>query len=285
MIGTPHAKRRLPIFQEIVAAEVSGISEAFKSEELLSLNLYSGSDPDTSKSNKENFNPLSSNEQKEGKSVAITLHPNCSPKQMTNLLSKIGTISSVTHTKNIYTVTFATLKAALKAKLVLSKITAQIQFAPKPLAIANASQYTGIRKRKGNVNVEIFKVDTQRINEGIDTRTTIMVKNIPNKYTQEMLIETIDQEFRGTYNFLYLPIDFQNKCNVGYSFLNFKCPQYIVSFFERFSGKKWGRFNSKKVCALAYARIQGLTALVKHFETSEVMMQPDPRIRPVIIPN
>ncbi len=55
---------------------------------------------------------------------------------------------------------------------------------------------------------------------GEDKRTTLMIKNIPNKYTQKMLLATIDEDFRGQYDFFYLPIDFKNKCNVGYAFIN-----------------------------------------------------------------
>ena len=91
---------------------------------------------------------------------------------------------------------------------------------------------------------------------GEDRRTTIMLKNIPNKYTQKMLLATIDEEFRGTYDFFYLPIDFKNKCNVGYAFINLLRPETIVPLAQRFNRKKWERFNSEKVCHITYARIQ-----------------------------
>jgi hypothetical protein len=64
---------------------------------------------------------------------------------------------------------------------------------------------------------------------GEDKRTTLMVKNIPNKYTQKMLLATIDEQFKGQYDFFYLPIDFKNKCNVGYAFLNMVSPTKIPS--------------------------------------------------------
>jgi hypothetical protein len=56
---------------------------------------------------------------------------------------------------------------------------------------------------------------------GQDSRTTLMIRNIPNKYTQKILMQTIDaQGFCGKYDFFYLPIDFKNRCNVGYAFIN-----------------------------------------------------------------
>lgn len=83
-----------------------------------------------------------------------------------------------------------------------------------------------------------------------------MIKNIPNKYTQRMLLNTIDENFKGTYDFFYLPIDFKNKCNVGYAFINMVQPGYIVPFVQKFDHKKWDKFNSEKVCQISYARIQ-----------------------------
>ncbi|GER29216.1 RNA-binding protein [Striga asiatica] len=100
-------------------------------------------------------------------------------------------------------------------------------------------------------------------------------------YTSKMLLLAIDETHKGTYDFLYLPIDFKNKCNVGYAFINMVSPAHIITFYEAFNGKKWEKFNSEKVASLAYARIQGKTALVSHFQNSSLMNE-DKRCRPIV---
>ncbi|KAI9071249.1 hypothetical protein K1719_014705 [Acacia pycnantha] len=126
-----------------------------------------------------------------------------------------------------------------------------------------------------------FELDLTRILNGEDARTTLMIKNIPNKYTSKMLLAAIDEQCRGTYDFLYLPIDFKNKCNVGYAFINMTDPTQIIPFHKAFNGKKWEKFNSEKVASLAYARIQGKTALIAHFQNSSLMNE-DKRCRPIL---
>ncbi|OMJ76635.1 hypothetical protein SteCoe_23979 [Stentor coeruleus] len=126
----------------------------------------------------------------------------------------------------------------------------------------------------------IIKIQAIKLNQ--DTRTTIMIKNIPNKYTQKMLLQAIDKKFYGTYDFLYLPIDFKNRCNVGYAFINFVDSKVIPSFCQDFDMKKWERFNSEKICELAYGRIQGFNDLVQHFQNSSVINQGDSKVKPVI---
>ncbi|KAL0311453.1 UNVERIFIED_CONTAM: protein MEI2-like 2, partial [Sesamum angustifolium] len=69
-------------------------------------------------------------------------------------------------------------------------------------------------------NKKQYQLDLEKIVNGEDSRTTLMIKNIPNKYTSKMLLAAIDETHKGTYDFLYLPIDFKNKCNVGYAFIN-----------------------------------------------------------------
>ncbi|KAI4306018.1 hypothetical protein L6164_029335 [Bauhinia variegata] len=126
-----------------------------------------------------------------------------------------------------------------------------------------------------------YQLDLDKIVSGEDTRTTLMIKNIPNKYTSKMLLAAIDENHRGTYDFLYLPIDFKNKCNVGYAFINMVSPSHIIPFYKAFNGKKWEKFNSEKVALLAYARIQGKAALVTHFQNSSLMNE-DKRCRPIL---
>jgi hypothetical protein len=60
-------------------------------------------------------------------------------------------------------------------------------------------------------------------------------------------LQTIEEQFKGTFDFFYLPIDFKNKCNVGYAFINMLMPQYIPPLVARFNNKRWDKFNSEKV--------------------------------------
>lgn len=131
----------------------------------------------------------------------------------------------------------------------------------------------------------MYGLNLNKIAMGEDKRTTLMIKNIPNKYTQKMLLALLEERFAGMYpfpfDFFYLPIDFKNKCNVGYAFINMTSPHAIPALVEDFHGKRWPKFNSEKVCAIAYGRIQGKLSLVQHFQNSSLLHE-DKRCRPVL---
>lgn len=110
---------------------------------------------------------------------------------------------------------------------------------------------------------------------------TTQVRNIPNKYQQQMLLEEINVSHEGTYDFFYLPIDFKNKCNVGYCFINFLDPKHIVAFVKDFNGLRWKSFNSEKVCAITFARIQGKSSMVSRFQNSS-LLEKDDEYRPLL---
>jgi hypothetical protein len=65
-------------------------------------------------------------------------------------------------------------------------------------------------------------------------------------------------------------VDHYNSCNVGYAFVNFIHTKFISDFYREFNGRRWDRFNSEKICELAYARIQGATNLMDHFNAGQL---------------
>lgn len=118
----------------------------------------------------------------------------------------------------------------------------------------------------------------------LDPRTTLMIRNIPNRYTQQMILESLDICLLGKYNFFYLPIDFQNQCNVGYAFINMTNIVYIPLLYDMFHNKGWKLFKSEKICEVTYARIQGLQGLVDHFKSSSLLSE-DEDVRPIVMVN
>ena len=117
-----------------------------------------------------------------------------------------------------------------------------------------------------------------------DMRTTLMIKNIPNKYTISSFLEEINENFKNTYDIFYLPIDYINKCNLGFAFINFLEPLHIILFYELYRGKKWKKFNSDKICELLYAKFQGRKELITHFEKGKVLTFDTEDKRPLILP-
>jgi len=68
----------------------------------------------------------------------------------------------------------------------------------------------GGHKAKGESE---FNLCIERVLQGIDRRTTLMIRNIPNKYSQISVIDEICQECQEDYDFFYLPIG--NKSNIS----------------------------------------------------------------------
>lgn len=126
-----------------------------------------------------------------------------------------------------------------------------------------------------------FCLNIENVKNGHDKRTTLMVRNIPNKYTQHMLLAEINEKHKELYDFFYLPIDFKNKCNMGYAFINFIDYPSILPFYKEFSNQKWRNFNSEKVCAISYARLQGKASMIARFQNSS-LLDKDESYRPLV---
>ncbi|KAF9529405.1 RNA recognition motif 2-domain-containing protein [Crepidotus variabilis] len=98
-----------------------------------------------------------------------------------------------------------------------------------------------------------------------------MIKNIPNKMSDQDLTEYINAVCPRRVDFLYLRMDFTNGCNVGYAFVNFIRVEDLLRFAKARLGIKWNMFSSEKVLQMSYANYQGKEALVEKFKNSAIM--------------
>eukprot|EP00547_Thalassionema_nitzschioides_P017591 CAMPEP_0194246802 /NCGR_PEP_ID=MMETSP0158-20130606/15609_1 /TAXON_ID=33649 /ORGANISM="Thalassionema nitzschioides, Strain L26-B" /LENGTH=872 /DNA_ID=CAMNT_0038982795 /DNA_START=81 /DNA_END=2699 /DNA_ORIENTATION=- len=148
------------------------------------------------------------------------------------------------------------------------------------LNVVQGTRRVGQAEDKDNRHLTL---DVDAVESGRDARTSLMVRNIPNKYTQQMLLSefTDNGHGPGKIDFFYLPIDFKNKCNRGYVFVNFVDCRDIVQFHRQYFGQHWRVFNSDKICDITYARIQGKTGMLKRFENS-ALMEKDEEYKPLV---
>ncbi|CAE7581141.1 ML5 [Symbiodinium natans] len=110
-----------------------------------------------------------------------------------------------------------------------------------------------------------------------------MMRNLPNKYTQRMLLLEVNHAgFLGAFDFFYLPIDTETGANRGYAFLNFLDPALAWMFRLMYEGRKMSRFNSSKVITVVPATLQGFEANYMHYAFSRVS-RGDPAARPLFL--
>jgi hypothetical protein len=86
-----------------------------------------------------------------------------------------------------------------------------------PRHAAAAATYSAARTRnttvssRGSTNpAPDNALDLDRIERGLDTRTTVMIKNIPNKMSDKDLLAFIEQVVERGIDFFYLRMDFRN---------------------------------------------------------------------------
>lgn len=140
------------------------------------------------------------------------------------------------------------------------------------------SQYTQ-RKQKAPItnHIDIHNIlRADELREGeILHYTTLMIKNIPTKFTKVQMLQLLDKNHRGKYNYFYLPIDLQNRLSVGFAFINFTHPLYILDFLLEFQGTKWQDVVpdcfSSKCCQIVYANTQGMGQIKSEFKDSNLM--------------
>ncbi|XP_042506736.1 protein terminal ear1 homolog [Macadamia integrifolia] len=143
------------------------------------------------------------------------------------------------------------------------------------------------RRSDDNINkwVKVPLPPFPRILLRFSGNTSLIIQNIPNRLSREMLIQLLDEHCEeqnkiilglkinpptplSEYDFVYLPVDFKSNLNKGYGFVNFTSSAGAFRFFRSYDMHKWDIFQSRKTCEIDFAKIQGRENLVKHFMKS-----------------
>jgi hypothetical protein len=159
-----------------------------------------------------------------------------------------------------------------------------------PGAVADLDPWMMHQQQWLDPSINVFKKQTrQKVNGSSNPRvniaadadaerhaTTAMIRNIPNRYTRSMLIERLNEDFFSQYDFLYLPMDFKNKSNLGYAFINFRKPAECQRLKQKYDGVETKDCfplckSTKPPCEVSVARIQGQKANVKNLQNSPAL--------------
>merc|ERR1719323_2956437 len=140
----------------------------------------------------------------------------------------------------------------------------------------------------GSDSSGVTKADTETREGSEESRTTVMLRNLPNNYTRAMLIDMLETEgFGEAYDFLYLPIDFRTQAALGYAFVNLLDSDIVQRFWSYFDGFTNWALPSRKSSFVTWCEPhQGLQAHIEKYRNSSVMHPSVPdQYKPVLVKN
>lgn len=137
--------------------------------------------------------------------------------------------------------------------------------APGSGAGAGHPQQAKLPKRASNLPVACEVQDKDK--------TTVMLRNLPNDYTRQDLLELLDRHgFKSKYDFVYLPTDFKHFAGFGYAFVNMvshEDAEEVRARLDKFS--EWKVPSLKQLDVKWGHPLQGRQAHIDRYRNSPVM--------------
>merc|ERR1712072_355097 len=152
--------------------------------------------------------------------------------------------------------------------------------------VVKSEDESNSRKRKQRPKASGKQEEQSKCGE--DTRTTVMLRNLPREFSRAALLKLLDDKgFAGKYNFLYMPVDFVRQVSLGYAFVNMETPEVVKEFWEAFDGFSTWPVPCEKVCRVNWSSPhQGYEEHVQRYRNSPLMHQDVPdECRPVLLEN
>jgi len=122
-----------------------------------------------------------------------------------------------------------------------------------------------------------------------DQKTTVMLKNIPDNYDRDRLVQVLNtQGFHTNYDFAYLPFDFKTTKRLGYAFVNLVDHITAVRFMTHFDGFKDDGFDDDDNRKIQYGEVawgydHGRESHMEKYKDSPLMHKDvDKKYKPMI---
>merc|ERR1719201_375372 len=145
-----------------------------------------------------------------------------------------------------------------------------------------------VRTKVTTKEFSMYDIDTDKIQSGSDTRTTVMVRNLAGTDARKDFLNFLAIcGLSDRYTFFYMPYKEHRNVLAGFAFINLVAPKDVQVLYAMLKEDVWRkvyRSPNTKVPAISYARFQGHQALADHFSTSAVLHEQDPEKRPIFRP-
>jgi hypothetical protein len=142
-----------------------------------------------------------------------------------------------------------------------------------------------VRTKVTNKEFSKYDIEPEKIQRGLDHRTTVMVRNLTGQHARRDFLAFLEKVgLHERYTFFYMPCKEHRNVHAGFAFVNFQAPKDVHKLFLTVGTNIWRQSTSDpnaKVPAVSYARFQGHDELASHFSSSAVMHEQDPDKRPI----
>jgi hypothetical protein len=127
--------------------------------------------------------------------------------------------------------------------------------------------------------------EVAQVSGGKESRTTLMLRNLPNDYTRDMTIDILNRKgFAGQFDFFYTPVDFHSNAGLGYAFVNAVSHEAALAMWRSLQDFNDWAIPSHKVLDISWSELsQGLEAHIERYRNSPVMHPDVPQeFKPVL---
>jgi len=169
-------------------------------------------------------------------------------------------------------------------------LASEIESKPKALASPSGARKISLHLLTGEEprrDVAWWKKTKGQARQQPNTKksaTTLMLRNIPNKYCQREMLEDLEASgfCAGEHmDFFYLPIDPLTGANLGYAFINMQSKELTEKFRLKIDQTQLPRHLTRKVVEVGLASVQGFEENRKYYASSSSGLHPVPARRPL----